>query len=412
MLTRNAPTTYYLDRDGATVGPEYEMAVRFAESLGRPVRFEVLNSVGEILEGLEQGAGHIAAAGLTRTDSRDERFLVSPEYMTVEEEVVCRPGLQIRDVSDLSGLEIFVIDESSYDDTLRDLQETLEELSWQTVTNQASEQLLYDVAESEIDCTVVDSNILSVHQRYMPRLEADLTIGSEKPLVWYVAPGRDDLRSQLEEWFAAYRSAGLEAVVNRYYGHLDQFDPYDIEVFQDRIDSVLPEYRPVFEAASAETGFDWSFLAAMSYQESQWDPRATSPTGVRGMMMLTGITAEAMGVGDRLNAEESIRGGADYLLERLEAIPAYIPEDDRLWMALAAYNVGNSHLRDARMLAVRVGANPNTWIGVKATLPLLSERRYYQDLLAGYARGVEPVVYVERIRYYHEILQAVISGDI
>lgn len=412
VLTRNAPTTYYVNRHGETEGPEYEMALAFAESIDRDVRFEIRDSVGDIFGGLENGEGHIAAAGLTLTESRAGRFLPGPAYMNITEEVVCRPNLVVREPADLPGLEIAVIDDSSYSDTLGELQAALPELSWQTVGNQATEQLLYETAESTIDCTLVDSNILSVHQRYMPRLEANLTVGSDKSLVWYVDPEHEALAGLIEEWFDTYRSGGLAEVTNHYYGHLDQFDAYDVEVFRDRIETVLPIYRPLFEEAAVETGFDWTFLAAMSYQESRWDPLATSPTGVRGMMMLTGVTAEAMDVADRLDPEESILGGARYLRERLEGIPPYIDGSERLWMALAGYNIGQSHLRDARMLAVRVGENPNTWIGVKATLPLLTERRYYQDLLAGYARGHEPVVYVGRIRNYHEILLAALSGAI
>jgi membrane-bound lytic murein transglycosylase F len=129
------------------------------------------------------------------------------------------------------------------------------------------------------------------------------------------------------------------------------------------------------------------------------------------MMMLTEATAEAVAVADRLDAAASIHGGARYLRQRIERIPPYVPGSDRLWMALAAYNVGQSHLRDARMLAVRLGENPNTWNGVKEVLPRLSERQYYRDLPAGYARGLEPVVYVERIRYYQEILESLLAEN-
>jgi len=404
VLTRNAPTSYFVDRDGQVAGPEYEMAQDFARTLDRPVRFEVFDSTGEVLEALEAGRGQIAAAGLTETPSRDAIFHRGPGYLSVLQELVCRPGLPVESVQDLPGLEIAVIADSSYEDTLGELARDLPQLSWQTVTNQATEQLLYDVAEGEIDCTVADSNILAVHQRYLPRLESTLTLGEETSLVWYVAPDHQALVPEIEGWFTTFASDRLPTIVNRYYGHLDHFDAYDVEVFRQRVEERLPAYRALFEAAAAETGFDWALLAAMSYQESQWDPEAVSPTGVRGMMMLTESTAEAVDVEDRLDPGESIAGGARYLAERMSALPTFIPDSERVWMALAAYNIGQGHLRDARMLAVRLGENPNTWAGVKEVLPLLAERRYHQDLLGGYARGLQPVVYVERIRYYLDLL--------
>jgi peptidoglycan lytic transglycosylase F len=235
-------------------------------------------------------------------------------------------------------------------------------------------------------------------------------VGTEKKLVWLLPPGETALAGRLQEWMAAYRATGeLARLQNRYYGHLNQFDPYDVAVFTRRVEERLPRYQSQFEDASRVTSLPWTTLAAMSYQESQWDPSATSVTGVRGIMMLTEVTADALGVSDRLDPMESILAGAEYLRQRMDLIPSWVPEPDRLWMGLAAYNVGQRHLQDARMLAIRLGENPNTWAGVKATLPRLAQRQYYQDLPAGYARGLEPVIYVERVRHYQDILEDLVG---
>lgn len=410
VLTRNAPTTYFLDRDSQPTGPEYEMATAFAAYIGRPVRFEVLDSVGAILDALESGRGNLAAAGLTLTPQREARFLVGPYYQEVEEQLVCHPDVGVREAADLSGLRLAVVDRSSYQETLEALRENLKALAWESVSDRSTEQLLYEVGEHTIDCTVADSNIVAIHRRYLPRIESALVVGTEKKLVWMLPPGEAALADRLAQWMASYRATGeLARVQNRYYGHLDQFDPYDVAVFTRRVEDRLPRFKPLFEEASQASSLPWTMLAAMSYQESQWDPAATSATGVRGIMMLTRVTAGALGVSNRLDPMESILAGVEYLRQRMDLIPSYVPHPDRLWMGLAAYNVGQSHLRDARMLAVRLGENPNTWAGVKATLPRLAQRRYYQSLPAGYARGLEPVIYVERVRHYQDILEALLT---
>ena len=405
VLTRNAATTYYTDRDGELAGPEYEMASAFAKSVNRQVHFEVLDSIDEIVRALEEGRGDVAAAGLTRTVAREQRFVTGPPYQAVEETVVCRSGIVLQDVTELPGLEIGIIANSSYEETLTELRERVPELRWNAITDEATEQVLRRVAEGDLDCTVADSNILAIHQRYLPELKTALTLGTEKELVWLLPAGSERLVELLDAWFENYRASGeLAVLMNRYYGHLNQFDPYDVRVFARRVDSRLPQYRNFFEQAAEETGLEWTLLAAQAYQESHWEPEAISPTGVRGIMMLTRPTAASLGVENRLDPSASILGGARYLSQRLERIPLHVSVQDRLWMALAAYNIGQSHLRDARMLAVMLGENPNTWTGVKEVLPRLSQGRYHQQLPAGYARGLEAVIYIERIRNYHDLL--------
>ena len=122
--------------------------------------------------------------------------------------------------------------------------------------------------------------------------------------------------------------------------------------------------------------------------------------GVRGMMMLTKDTAERMKITDRTDPEQSIKAGSEYLHWLIEQIPDSINNDDRIWFALAAYNMGLGHLLDARRLTKSLGGNADNWLDVKKNLPLLAEKRYYANLKYGYARGYEAVQYVENIRRY------------
>ena len=174
--------------------------------------------------------------------------------------------------------------------------------------------------------------------------------------------------------------------------------------FSRRLKTRLPKWEESLRAAAKEQGLDWKLLAAISYQESHWNPRAKSPTGVRGLMMLTLTTAREMGVKNRLDPQQSIRGGARYFKKTFNRIPDSVVGQDRLWMALAAYNVGMGHLEDARVLTQREGGDPNLWADVEQRLPLLAKRKYYSTLKHGYARGWEPVAYVRNIRSYHNTI--------
>ena len=210
----------------------------------------------------------------------------------------------------------------------------------------------------------------------------------------------------VSSWFALSETRELlERLKLHYFGHLEEFDYVDITTFRRRMPVRLQKYRRHFQAAAEEHGLDWKLIAAQAYQESHWNPRARSFTGVRGLMMLTRKTAGDMGVSNRLDARQSIYGGTRYLASLHRRIAETVPEPDRSFMALAAYNVGWGHLEDARALAVDMGKNPNAWSDIRAILPMLRLKKIYRRLPHGYARGAEPVQYVDRIRTYHKIIE-------
>jgi membrane-bound lytic murein transglycosylase F len=404
VATRNSPTTYYEDRTGGLAGIEYELAVGFAEAHDLEIEFVVLDGIGEILEAVEKGEVDIAAAGLTRTPARARAYLTGPGYQSIEEQVVCNRRKRVRSVEDLYDKEIRIIGSSSYEERLRQLQASYPRLAWTTTKEESTEELLQLVWSGKVDCTVADSNILALDRRFLPSLKTPFSLGPRQSLTWFVAEGAADLMEPLDQWFESiYDTGRLDALIGKYYSHVENFDFYDTAMFFRRIRSRLPAYEEMFVIAESQTDLDWRLLASVAYQESHWNPDAESFTGVRGLMMLTQETAADVGV-DRLDPLASVLGGAIYLNGLIRRIPTHIEQPDRLWLALAAYNVGYSHLEDARKLAVELGENPNTWEGVKAVLPKLSQPRFYRKLRHGYARGSEPVMYVERVRNYYDLL--------
>ncbi len=406
VATRNGSTTYYLDRHEQPVGPEYDLVTEFADAHGWEVEWRMYDSTAEVLEALEKSTTHLAAAGLTHRASRDERFVRGPAHTEISEQLVCHRELRPRPrkPADLAGLDIRVTAESSYIETLEGFQADHPGIEFATDDSRSTEILLSRVAEQRIDCTVADSNIVRVTRRYWPHLAVAMDLTDQHNLGWYLPEGNQELANQAREWMNSRDgNEALDAMESRYYAYIDDFDFVDMRALNRRIDDRLRRYRQDFIRAEQETGMPADLLAALSYQESHWDPEARSPTGVRGIMMLTQRTAESLGV-DRLNPREAIRGGARYLATMHERLPDSTPEPDRTFLALASYNIGRGHLLDARQLARNLDKNPDSWDDMRQVLPLKADPRYYPSTRYGYARGYEPVHFVQRVRNYRDVI--------
>jgi membrane-bound lytic murein transglycosylase F len=412
VVSRNAPTAFYLGSSGPT-GPEYELARGFADFLGVDLEMYTLDSYSGIVPEVAEGRAHIAAAALAVTPARQEMVEFGPEYRRVTQQLVFRQGARPpADVAELQGRRIEVVAGSVHVETLEHLRQFNPELTWLENPAADIQDLLGHVAAGEVDFTIADSTAFSVNRFFHPDIRVAFDVSEPQPVAWAFRRGLDTslLDAARENFDRAGADGRLAELNERYYGHTDRFDYVGTRTYLRHIDARLPRYREFFEAAAAEYGFDWRLLAAMGYQESHWNPRAVSPTGVRGIMMLTTSTAEAMGVADREDPVESIRGGARYLRRILNRMPDDIPEPDRTWMALAAYNVGLGHLEAARRIAETRDLDPHRWADVRDSLPLLTQEKWYRRVRSGYARGWEPVRYVDNIRRYMEVL-AWITAD-
>jgi membrane-bound lytic murein transglycosylase F len=407
VLTRNSQTTYYEGPDGPT-GFEYDLAQAFAKSLGATVNIKVADHFADILPMTADAEVDFAAAGLTVTASRAEQVRFTAPYQTIRQQVVHNvKTLAPTKPADLVNRSIEVIAGTSYVERLESLKQQNPRLSWVEVDNMETEELLLQVQEGLIDVTISDSNIVALSRQFNPDLRVAFDLGDPENLAWAFPPGPDDSLYQAASHFIeTMRSSGeLDRLIDRYYGAVSRFNPINIATFIQKIETDLPHFKPVFEEAAQRYLLDWRLLAAMSYQESYWNPNAVSPTGVRGIMMLTEDTAQHLGISDRLDIRQSIYGGSTYLNKLRDRLPERIVDPDRTWMALAAYNIGINHLEDARIITQTQGGDPDKWNDVKERLPLLAKTAWYSNTKHGYARGYEPVQYVNRIRTYYEILK-------
>lgn len=399
----HGPTSYYVGVDGPT-GFELELSQALADKLGVKLQLFPSYHLEELLQKLDSGQVDYIAGGLTLTQIRKGKYRASPAYRWINEILVFKQGnIWPRALDELTDT-VVVVKDSSHAETLQQLSLDAPELDWQQHPTLDADEILQQVVDGNIAYTLTDSNQLALNRRFYPNLSIAFTVRDNLPVSWLLAANTDDsLYAVLIEFFGTmYQSGELIALEDRYFGHVQKFDYVDTLAYIEAIEQTLPRFKAWFVNYAGE--LDWRLLAALSYQESHWDPKAKSPTGVRGLMMLTLPTAQQMGVSSRLDPEQSIRGGSRYLHRQVSRMPERIAMPDRLWFALASYNVGWGHVEDARILTQRDGADPDKWLDVKQRLPLLRQKSVYQTTKYGYARGDEAVTYVENIRRYYDTL--------
>jgi membrane-bound lytic murein transglycosylase F len=403
VLVQNGPTTIYVDAEGNYAGLEYDLVTRFAAANGLKVRFIVTSSYAELLSRLKRHEAHFAVG--VQKDIEGKGLAFGPAYQSIEPVLVYPSNKQVGSVIDeLTAGTASISSLPQYVMALNKLKLSKPNLNWQLVEDGDSEDLIERVANGQLSYAMVDSHAADVAQNYFPKVAITREMGSAQQLAWAVPEDDSDLQQLFQGFFSKITKDGeLRSLLDRYYGHVNRLGPVDAMAFLDKRKSTLPRYKKWFKEAESKTGLDWRLVAALSYQESMWDPQAVSMSGVRGMMMLTNDTAERLGV-NRLDPYQSIQGGARYIQTMKDSLAENIAEPDRTWLALAAYNVGLGHLLDARALAVKLGKNPDSWVDVKTTLPLLRNPQYFKSTKYGYARGGEPVIFVERLRTYYDIL--------
>lgn len=406
IITKPSLNTYYESKNGPD-GMEFQLIQAFAEEHGYQLEVILAERSDDIYNALDQGLADIALIGRPMSISRRNTYLQSPAYMEATSQLVYKAGAeQPSSFNDLANKRIIVQDNEQNREKYRLLKAHYADIEWQFST-QSIDQLLSLVNKGKIDFTVVDSHTyLSKHSLYtQTRVAFDLYYPEPISLALSISSS-PALKSSLNAYINTSKKNGTIAhYIERYYGHNNDADPLGSTSFAFLMHNRLPQYIDSIKQVAYEYKMDWRLLAAIAYQESHWDPEARSKTGVRGMMMLTHDTAMDMGVDDRIDVLQSLRGGAKYFQKMHKELPDSVKEPDRTWLALAAYNVGSGHLLDAFTITAFRDENPNLWSDVKRNLPLLAKKEWHEFTQYGHARGQEPVGYVQNIRHYHDILE-------
>lgn len=387
----------------AASGIENDLAAAFADELGVRLRFVVADSQAELLKLLRAGKIHFVAAAPVSPGTADLRYS-APLRVSAQVIVQHVDSIPIDAIGDLEDHQVEVLAGAPELATLRGLQPsnrfTVAEIA---ATDEL--ELLKRVAERQADLAAVDRAHFEVAANFYPDLDLALELPGKVSYAWAFRSDDAVLLDRAEAFIARIRQDGtLVRLDDRYFGHIRRVGPNNMTQFLQLMQTRLPHFRADFHQAQLLTGIDWRLLAALAYQESNWDPLATSPTGVRGMMMLTEDTADRMRVGNRLDPHQSILAGARYLAELMEMMPPEAVEPDRTWLALSAYNLGPGHFGGAKAIARGLKRDPASWYDMKKVLPLLARPEYYQRLKSGRARGGEAVIMVENIRNFYDVL--------
>lgn len=408
FVTVESPLTYYKGSDGAAEGLEYELASMFAQYLGVKLNLIVVGNKHDIVSLINNNKAHIGSSALALSGYPDNKLQYGPAYITAKRQLVYhKKNRRPRSIAYLTEDEIVISEEQSYQALLKILSFYHPDLAWRVLENKGMTEILRMVNENSVPSAIADSNWVAMYRHLFPEVRVAFDVTGDLPVAWiYQRKPDHSLDKSVRRFFKRINKDGsLTKLVNRYYQHAESFDYVDTRTFLEKIDNKLPKFRNLFIKSAREMELDWLLLAALSYQESHWNPKAKSSTGVRGLMMLTKDTAKSLGVQNRLDPEQSIMGGARYLIKMMNKIPKRIQGEDRMWFALAAYNVGFGHLEDARKLTQSQGGNPDEWADVSERLPLLADENWHRKTVHGYARGYEPVKFVSNIRRYYNILK-------
>jgi len=409
VLTYSGTTTYYETPEGPA-GFEYDLAKAFADHLGLRLRLVDARNYANVLKRLAAGEADFAATTIADTEVSQGPLRFTPSYEQIRQQVVYRLGTERpSSVADLVGRDIEVQTGTPGAKLLRELKQSNPDLVWSESDDDGPEEHLQLVWEGLLDITLADSNQVALSRQYFPELQVAFSIGEPEPVAWAFRASDDtSLYDAATAFLKEFKSSGaLAQLIDRYYGPASRSNFINLTVFRARIHDRLPKYQKLLQTAGEKYDIDWRLLAAMAYQESYWNPSSVSYTGVRGFMMLTRETAAELGVVDRLDIAASIEGGARYLRDLLDRLPARIGPPDRLWFALAAYNAGLYHVEDARIITQEQGANPDRWNEVRQRLPLLADPNWYARTRYGFARGEEPVRFVSRVRAYYDVLSKI-----
>lgn len=406
VVSRSGPVSHYQSQEGLT-GFEYTLLKGFADELGVKLVLKDDSASLESLQATDSAAFDLASPSVINSFTTKAPYKYTTAFMELSLELIYNSSQAVpADIKALAGKKVLVTNGASIPLSLQELQQSLPDIHWELVENVDMTDLLDMVERGHADYAIVDSAIFSMHRYSYPHTQVAFDVHTPQPLAWAFAASQDaSLYQAAEKYLAKVKSSGqLAQISSQFFDQFIEVNTDDALMFSKRLEQRFPRWENSIKAAAEQYQLDWQLVAAVGYQESHWIPNAESPTGVRGFMMLTPSTAKALGVANLEDPTQSIYGGTKYLRYLLDTLAEDIQGEDRLYMALAAYNQGIGHLADARALTRTLKGNPNNWEDVSKAFPLLAKEQYYSKATHGYSRGWEPVLYVKNVMNYQKIL--------
>ncbi len=405
VLILNQPLSYSRKHLSLGKGLDYDLITEFARHYNKKVTFKSYNNESDLVADFKSGKGHLAAGRFPKSFVENNAFMAGPDYEAASLSVFCHKKLSINNVADLNFKRIITF--NKYNDVLpyQNLKTEIPNTHMEVWMNGSGLQAFSEIQAGNADCLVVNHQEGMFFQKQFLNTEYKFKLKDYFSLNWMIQKNHEYLNPLLKTWMQeASRNGILLQNFDRYRIFSEELSDIDVHLFLKRTTSRLPDYIPYFKKSALRYNLPWQLIAAISYQESQWDASAKSFTGVQGLMQITKSTAQDLGIMDIHNAEENILGGTKYFKKIMKWLPEDLNPSDRIVLALAAYNIGIGHLNDAFEIAYQQGKNPYQWHQLKTVLPLLSKERFYSKAQFGFARGKETVEYVEKAKAYYHFL--------
>ncbi|HMU98913.1 MAG TPA: transglycosylase SLT domain-containing protein [Chitinophagales bacterium] len=420
VITEYNSISYFIYKD-EVAGFDYEIMERFAESIGVRTEYIIAHNHQEMYNFLRQGKGDIIATGLYQTNESGVAYSIP--YRKSEQVLVQRKAGKytrksdsttsyyqpIIDIKSLEAKDVFLTLNSPYIEQVKHLADTLGfNVNINLVSDERSiEDLINAVADAEIDYTVADKDLALTNNSFLGNLDLGIQFGKEKDLHYATRKSSKELQIILNEWLSHFiKSKDYKQIANKYF----KFDRKIIDQFNETeylTKGQISLYDNIIQYFAKSINWDWRLVAALMYQESKFDPNATSWAGAKGLMQLMPGTARQMGLHTGLyQPEQNIQAGTKYL-QYLEQFWKEVPDfTQRIKFILASYNAGVGHIQDAARLAKKYGYSETEWDGnVEYFILYKSNPRFYNDRVVkyGYARGSETFNYVRNIikKYFY-----------
>lgn len=407
----------YFIYKGRTMGYEYELLRRLGERLGVEIEILVSKDLNEMFDLLKEGKGDLIAFNLTVTNERKDKVDFTTHLNTTHQVLVQRKPKNwrrstidqinrqlIKNPINLEDKTVYVRNGSAHKTRLENLEEEIGGYIniVEADDSVSNEDLIELVASGEIELTIADENVARLNQAYYPDLDISTHISFPQKIAWAVNRGADDFLNELNVWIEEFKQdLDFYVIYDRYYKYRSYYKARRSSKYFLNEGGGISKYDHLIKEGADSIGWDWRLLASLVYQESKFNPDATSWAGAIGLMQLLPQTGIAHGAENLFDPGENIRAGVDYIQWLDNYWTKYIEDkNERIKFILASYNIGFGHIEDARRLAEKHGADPNIWHdNVEEFLLKKSKPKFYNDEVVrnGYCNGRETFAYVKQI---------------
>ena len=398
VITVNGPSTYFLWR-GQLVGFDYELVKKFADEQKLRVRMVVASTVAQVLPWLAEGRGDVVAMGLGPTAVAMGSGLTRTSVVhDVKPVVVARAGEPpVANASDLVGRSVVIRASSPYLTVVEGLRDSIEFTLHTESTPISTDRLVDGVARGEYDFTILPSHLAELELASRDDVVSALSVEDAGGLAWVLRDDQPELLAALDGFLQReFKALFYNLLVRKYFRRDTRIV---VEEAYDPSSSELSPFDEITRQYSTRYEFDWRAITAQMYVESRFDPDAVSSFGATGLMQVMPRTAAELGLTQLTDPDEGLHAGVkymDWVRDRFEHEDMELA--DRFAFALASYNAGYGHVSDARVVADRMGLEPNRWFeNVEVAMLRLMEPEVYRTVRHGYSRGSEPVDYVRKI---------------